>query len=422
MITTDNKSSFIENLIMTSYNQENSLELEKQLYDLLLQDTSNGKLYKYRVSDKDGYSLKNLKNNTLHCSNPSAFNDPFDCKIGITFTSLYEAMWGVELDSMVAVCEKFIQVRAGLMNLSECSETEQRIILKLLRDERLMNFISENQEKNITDEEIAQKICENPYILTDILQTFLSDQAFAPSLGICASMLPKMIENISPEGMLKISDNNVTFEDFAQANGVCDDADEIGLTLRLSEKIQPELTSARENVQKLFDNADKQISQKMKELLIGCLCTDYKNKLMWSHYADSHKGFCIEYDYSTMKIDSHSIFPFPVIYSDKRPLIPWKAALDNSPENREEAFIQITKGLLTKDSIWSYENEWRILAKATEAPDIPMPRISCVYLGASISNEDKATILEIAKEKNYTVKQMVVDRGTYDLHAEDIVL
>ena len=89
-------------------------------------------------------------------------------------------------------------------------------------------------------------------------------------------------------------------------------------------------------------------------------------------------------------------------------------------ENVEEAVVQFTKGLLTKDNIWSYENEWRILIKAKDVPDIPMTHISCVYLGASISDENRNAILQIAKEKNYKVKQMVVDRGAYALHAEDV--
>lgn len=421
MIKQEDKMLFIKNLIASSHNLENALKIQNQLYELLLQDTLNGKLYKYRSFDKDGYSLKNLSENTLHCANPSAFNDPFDCKIGVTFNSLYKAKYENEFDLMSVVSEKFIQVVFGELELSDCSEIEQRIILRLLENERLMNFISENQGKNITDKEKAQLLCDNAYIITDMLQTFLSDESFASSLGVCASMLPRIIDNISTDGMLKISDDDATFEDFARANGVYDDADEIGLTLRLSEKMQPELTAAREDVQKLLDNADQQMSLKMKELfLIGCLCTDYKNKLMWSHYADSHKGFCIEYDYSLMDIDAHTILPLPVVYSDERPLISWKAAFDNTPENLEEAVAQFTKGLLTKDSIWSYENEWRILVKTTEMPNIPMPRISCVYLGASISDENRNAILKIAKEKHYKVKQMVVDRGAYALHAEDV--
>jgi len=421
MISSGIKRAFIENLILSSRKPENALKMQKQLYEFLLQDTQNGKLYKYRSFDKDGFSLKNLRENTLHCSDSSVFNDPFDCKIGVTFGSLYQAKYENEFDLMEVVLGKFMQVMSGTMELSECSETERRIIHKLLNNERLMDFISENQGKDITDEEKSRILFENGYIITDMLQTFLSDEALASSLGICASMLPKIMDNISPDGMLKISGDDATFEDFAHANGVYDDTDEIGLTLRLSEKIQPELISAREDIKRLLDNADRQMSLKMKELfLIGCLCTNYKNKLMWSHYADSHKGFCIEYDYSDLVVDDHTVLPLPVIYSEERPLISWKAALNNSPENVEEAVLQFTKGLLTKDNIWSYENEWRILIKATDVSDIPMPRVSCVYLGASISDKNRNAILQIAKEKNYKVKQMVVDRGAYALHAEDV--
>lgn len=421
MIFSDKKREFIEKLIEFSRNPENALEIQKQLYELLLQDAVNGKLYKYRSFDKDGFSLENLRNNTLHCSSPSVFNDPFDCKIGVTFNSLYKARYENEFDLIAVVSNKFRQVVFGELELSDCSEIEQRIILSLLENERLMNFISKNQGKSISDEDKSRILFENAYIITDLLQTLLSEETLASSLGICSSMLPKIMDNISPDGMLKISGEDVTFEDFARANGIYADTDEIGLTLRLSEKFQPELTTARENAQKLLDNVNQQVFSKIKEIFfIGCLCTDYKNKLMWSHYADSHKGFCIEYDYSLMDIDAHTILPLPVIYSEERPLISWKAAINNTLENNEDAVVQFTKCLLTKDSIWSYENEWRVLINTNDAPDLSMPRISCVYLGASISDENRNAILKIAKEKNYAVKQMVVDRGAYALHAENV--
>jgi len=50
-------------------------------------------------------------------------------------------------------------------------------------------------------------------------------------------------------------------------------------------------------------------------------------------------------------------------------------------------------GLLTKDDAWEYENEWRILINASENSELAMPKISCVYLGASIEKENKVKIL-----------------------------
>ena len=49
-----------------------------------------------------------------------------------------------------------------------------------------------------------------------------------------------------------------------------------------------------------------------------------------------------------------------------------------------------------------------------------MPPITCIYLGACIDNESKNAIINIANKRNIPVKQMQLDRVTYDLHAEDI--
>lgn len=75
---------------MPQYNTTLRMEKSNVLYaGLISKDTINGKLYKYRSFDKNEYALVNLNDGTLHCSKPSEFNDPFDCKIGITFNSIY---------------------------------------------------------------------------------------------------------------------------------------------------------------------------------------------------------------------------------------------------------------------------------------------------------------------------------------------
>ena len=162
----------------------------------------------------------------------------------------------------------------------------------------------------------------------------------------------------------------------------------------------------------------RQMTEKMNSLfLIGCLATDPKNRLMWSHYADSHRGFCIEYDFNSLKDE---VLPFPIIYSENRPLVPWKAAIDHTQESMEAATADLTLGLLTKDKSWEYENEWRVLLPAANPPDLKVP-ITAIYLGAHITSENKAIILEIANNHKIPVKQMKTDRGAYELHAEDIL-
>ena len=157
-----------------------------------------------------------------------------------------------------------------------------------------------------------------------------------------------------------------------------------------------------------------------EEIAISCFSEINNSKLMWAHYANSYSGFCIEYDFCGAKGDVlNQAFLLPVIYSEKRPSVPWKAALVDTDENRIEARMQMTKALLTKDAVWEYENEWRILLKSDSA-NLKMPNVTCIYLGKAISEENRNRILEIARENNIPVKQMWTDRGSYELHAVEI--
>ena len=76
--------------------------------------------------------------------------------------------------------------------------------------------------------------------------------------------------------------------------------------------------------------------------------------------------------------------------------------------------------LLTKDDAWSYENEWRILSDASQPADIPMPPITCIYLGAAISETNRNQLIALAEQLQIPVKQMKVDRGAYALHAHEL--
>lgn len=419
MVKSEEKKQLISKLMELHTLPGMEAETQNLLHSMLMRDTQNGKLYKYRsVSD---HSLDCLRSGMMYCAVPDSFNDPFDCRIGITFQSLYQAQYETEFDRLAVILEKFFRVCNRNVSIENFDETEQRIINMLLNNKRIMEFVTQKQGAVSTLEEENELLRRNGFIITDLLQAVLSDDSFKKSLGICADILPKLYERISPDGLITLSNDESSFEDFAKSNGVDEDADEIALTFLLSEKMFPENQVASENVKRILDNAETNITKKMNELFrIGCLATDYKNRLMWSHYADSHKGFCIEYDFSGTDETTLSMTPFPVVYSEERPLIPWKAAIDNTPQNNAEATLQLMLGLLTKDAAWEYENEWRMILQNSDDPFAEMPPISCVYLGANISDEDKSRINEITSERGISVKQMVIDRGSYALHAREI--
>lgn len=417
MISHDEKRACIEQLnkLIQPEDEERVIELIK---NLLYSDTNNCKLYKYRAVNS--YSIECLKNGTLYCARPDEFNDPFDCKIGVSFRAMYEAKYSVEIELIAKIFEDFLLILLDVKTIDDCDDNERGILSKLLGYKDLVDFATEAWERDTTSEKETEILNNNANLIAGMLQIILSDESLKDSLGICADMLPLLYKRISPEGKLELLNGNISISDFAKANYIYDDVDETELTLLINEKLCPEKDEAVKSVRKTLSALESEITTKINALFrIVCLATDFKNRLMWSHYSDSHKGFCIEYDFRDA-LEKEEIFPMPILYSDKRPLVPCKAIIENTPENIKEATEQFMNGLLVKDKAWEYENEWRLLGPSSEK-FIDMPRVTAIYLGVAMSRENKEQIIQIAKDKNIPVFQMIIDRGEYDLHAIPVI-
>lgn len=423
MVSSEEKKALIEYIIQSIERPIRPEDMQNRVHELLLNDTVNGKLYKYRTFDNKGFSLKNLREGTLHCPNPKVFNDPFDGTIGISLSLLCEEQFIDEFQKTDDIKEAFFNVLDNKVNIEEYSKEEQNIINKLLNNPILLEVINKFRDVhkqdgiNCSAEEIKTIVKEYLYII-------FTDDLFASKLGKYKDEVMSFIDMITPEGAeLLIENEEFSFTDFAWAIDIKDDADEADLAISIGEKIYPDKQEDISNFKNAINNVSNTLSNFMKGLYyVGSLCTSYKNRLMWSHYADSHKGFCIEYDFSTVKNEKLLL---PVYYSSNRPLLSMELVSKSREESMPEYYRQVIMGVLTKDKVWEYENEWRILVPATlgiESMEYKMPKISCIYLGESISIENREKILEIAKELKILVKQMKVDIGKYDLHAEDIIV
>jgi hypothetical protein len=84
--------------------------------------------------------------------------------------------------------------------------------------------------------------------------------------------------------------------------------------------------------------------------------------LMWSHYASSHKGFCVEYDLQEMR---EGLFPvFPINYAesffDVAPLQRRAASQDYRDQSPDEHFNRLISVIVASHKLryWEYEREW----------------------------------------------------------------
>jgi hypothetical protein len=143
--------------------------------------------------------------------------------------------------------------------------------------------------------------------------------------------------------------------------------------------------------------------------------------LMWSHYADNHKGFCVEYDLE--QFDSSDAFLknlYPVIYSHELvDLTPWGETLITGKRDDFNTIFPLL-GVLQKFEGWQYEQEWRYISfqeKPTNDRNRQMPRPSRVFLGAKTEASAAEELLAICEANKVPVSQMRMADDKYELLA-----
>lgn len=106
---------------------------------------------------------------------------------------------------------------------------------------------------------------------------------------------------------------------------------------------------------------------------IYCLSANCTNPLMWSHYADSHRGLVLGID--TDLICDSCREPLQVTYSSQR--APLNHRFNRDPSHYQELLIAL---ITTKSLHWSYEQEYRILFELEECSRSQTPDGSQIYL------------------------------------------
>jgi hypothetical protein len=120
---------------------------------------------------------------------------------------------------------------------------------------------------------------------------------------------------------------------------------------------------------------------------IFCLAATATDILMWSHYANHHRGICLEF--RTNVKDSIFSKAQPVTYREEYPRLDLRKLVE------DKDFREATPWMLTKSSFWSYECEWRIL-DFENGPGVRtfLPEcLSAVILGCCIPDEERKKVM-----------------------------
>ncbi len=159
----------------------------------------------------------------------------------------------------------------------------------------------------------------------------------------------------------------------------------------------------------------------LKNFRVSCFAKSQYLTLMWSHYANQHKGFCIEYEILPYSESNQLLFHnlHPVIYSDTRISVLDQCLHSLEPFGYTESVLwDIYKyGLLMKNIDWKYQNEWRLILPNNMIPNniCQFFKIKKVYLGNKMSGEDRWKLIEICNRKEIPYGGVNISQEKYEM-------
>jgi hypothetical protein len=128
---------------------------------------------------------------------------------------------------------------------------------------------------------------------------------------------------------------------------------------------------------------------------VFCLSEVRDDILMWSHYANGHRGFCLQFHITPASYPFGELL-FNVEYTSSYPQT-------NITRDRED---QTRKVLLTKSDFWKHEMEWRIF-DPDNGPGIrvfPEEMLTGIIFGCEMPHESRQLIREWAKDRKIPLK------------------
>lgn len=145
--------------------------------------------------------------------------------------------------------------------------------------------------------------------------------------------------------------------------------------------------------------AQEDIDNNLRILCFSALPPE-RNPLMWAHYADGHKGVCLEFEMSTWM----GTLPYgkgqgfdlkDVKYDEKR------VEVDLTDTSVERLYDIVCR----KHEHWSYEQEWRFIqalfTKNQHYIEFPKKALTKVFMGLKMPEHNRETLYKCVQGAGY---------------------
>ncbi|KQS32729.1 DUF2971 domain-containing protein [Dyadobacter sp. Leaf189] len=184
--------------------------------------------------------------------------------------------------------------------------------------------------------------------------------------------------------------------------------------IRLKYPIAPPIIYDLINMRHQIEKIVLDLNRRCKESINVCSFSAVNDSfLLWAHYANDHKGICVEYDlpnYQPHDMDGRRLFP--VIYSSE---------LFDASDFEQSKYLPLIASIY-KHSDWSYEQEWRyidIINPLSPGRYFYLNKCSAIYFGSRTTLDQIDTTFRLTKiAHNVMSYRMINDNTKFGLSAK----
>lgn len=381
---------------LTTQKELNLIDMKKGISE------AGGLFYQYRPCRRNAstiYDIDNIRHDVVYAQTPLNMNDPFDSMMGFSVEKIY--------DNCISMLTEALDI-----------DSNTKIIVSALLKYKAFGKLAElilhlNELKHfLTTRRTIMHQTNLPF------ESFILQNAKTLYSKVPKSLKKELVYNAFVAFSILIC--NLEKVDISEEN--------ISAFLKMDELLEELHRIAEEACDTIYV---PQLEKLLSTLTVSCFsASGWDNQLMWSHYANSYSGICVEYDFN--RVDDFIGFIYPVSYTANRPTLSMQdlgiSGFNLSGENKiiygEINMKQIFSYLLSKNSCWSYEDEWRIVNIGEENTPlfIDLPCIKSITFGLNLDGLCKRFLLDVCKEKNIACCELVLNKEKFECDRIEIDL
>jgi hypothetical protein len=154
-----------------------------------------------------------------------------------------------------------------------------------------------------------------------------------------------------------------------------------------------------------------------------------KNRLMWSHYADGLRGFCIEFNKKMLIKGISENLGEEIFFSEMKygqlKKFSFEELSTNSARNINSGTKDFAVGDIAslKSKEWAYESEFRLMTELCSEVKIPIESIVSITVGAKMSQTKLTTLKSILKgipKLRCSLYEAYIDNDTFEIEKKHI--